>query len=449
MKKILWSIGLPLLAFISPGPAGNGFMAQRPKPKEVSTVKALKIGQKIPEAIWKTPLQVLNSPQKTTTLNDDKDKIIIIDFWATWCSACLLNFPKMEQLQAKFGSKIKILAVTRQDRATIDRFFSTENGKKYNHMLTVTDDQLLSTLIPHKAIPYIAWFKDGRLLNTTDAEQVTATNIQQLLDGEQPDLQTVQHISRDRPLFLSQDFDRQRHVDLLNYSFFAKGHIPDVSAGGTYRKNEKNITYGWQFTNLPLSNIYFTIGYELFQKFKVKEKFTEKRMLLQIQDVEKLNGIKNPDGTYSNQYIFNYEFLVAPEKANFLFDYMLNDLNRYTDFNAAVEKRKVPCLVLKKTTAENKIATQGGEMVSTFPQSPSILKNAPLSHMVNMINGKTNIALPMIDETGITGNVDLEVSGINNVDQLNRELHPYGLQVIVETRELYMLIITDQSPSKQ
>lgn len=66
-----------------------------------------------------------------------------------------------------------------------------------------------------------------------------------------------------------------------------------------------------------------------------------------------------------------------------------------------------------------------------------------------MINGKTNIALPMIDETGITGNVDLEVSGINNVDQLNRELHPYGLQVIVETRELYMLIITDQSPSKQ
>ena len=60
--------------------------------------KALKIGDTIPEEIWTTPLPMGNSPEKTTTLAKDRDKLILLDFLATWCGSCLKNFPKMEEL---------------------------------------------------------------------------------------------------------------------------------------------------------------------------------------------------------------------------------------------------------------------------------------------------------------------------------------------------------------
>ena len=55
--------------------------------------KPLKIGDAIPATVWTTPLQVVNAPQKTTTLSADKGKLILLDFWNTWCSSCLKNFP--------------------------------------------------------------------------------------------------------------------------------------------------------------------------------------------------------------------------------------------------------------------------------------------------------------------------------------------------------------------
>ena len=61
--------------------------------------KALKIGDAIPEELWTTPLSMVNSPEKTTTLAKDRDKLILLDFWATWCSSCLKNFPKMDALE--------------------------------------------------------------------------------------------------------------------------------------------------------------------------------------------------------------------------------------------------------------------------------------------------------------------------------------------------------------
>lgn len=91
--------------------------------------KSLKIGDSLPESFWTTSLQVVNHPQKTIDLSEDKNKLILIDFWSTWCSACLMCLPKIESLQQKFGNKVKILPVSSQDKVALDKFFSSSNGK--------------------------------------------------------------------------------------------------------------------------------------------------------------------------------------------------------------------------------------------------------------------------------------------------------------------------------
>src|SRR5690606_25618155 len=110
------------------------------------------------------------------------DKLILLDFWATWCSACLKGFPKMEDLQKQFGDRLKIIPVTSQDRGTLEKFFTSKNGQRFASLQSVVGDQHLKKLFPHVGVPFIVWIKDGKLLNTTDSEQVLSGNITKVLE---------------------------------------------------------------------------------------------------------------------------------------------------------------------------------------------------------------------------------------------------------------------------
>ncbi|MCH5685214.1 TlpA family protein disulfide reductase [Niabella sp. W65] len=130
----------------------------------------LAIGDKIPDELWSLPLQVVNHPQgkKTITLSEYKDKLIILDFWNTWCVPCIRNFPKLHALQNEFGDKIKVLAVTQEDSDKITRFFKTGAGKEHTYVNSVINDSLLLKYFPHISVPHIAWINPkGKVLNTT------------------------------------------------------------------------------------------------------------------------------------------------------------------------------------------------------------------------------------------------------------------------------------------
>ena len=43
-----------------------------------------------------------NAVGKTLSLKDFKGKIVLLNFWATWCQPCIHELPSMERLQAKF-----------------------------------------------------------------------------------------------------------------------------------------------------------------------------------------------------------------------------------------------------------------------------------------------------------------------------------------------------------
>ncbi|WP_294262871.1 hypothetical protein [uncultured Chryseobacterium sp.] len=72
------------------------------------------------------------------------------------------------------------------------------NGKRYAGMPSVTGDQFLHQLFPHKGVPYIVWIKDGKVINTTDAEQVTEKTICEILGNQRSSLQTVVQIDKTR-----------------------------------------------------------------------------------------------------------------------------------------------------------------------------------------------------------------------------------------------------------
>jgi len=49
--------------------------------------------------------ELTNLDGKTVKLSDYKGKVVVLDFWATWCGPCRASFPKMQQLVTKYKDK--------------------------------------------------------------------------------------------------------------------------------------------------------------------------------------------------------------------------------------------------------------------------------------------------------------------------------------------------------
>jgi thiol-disulfide isomerase/thioredoxin len=46
------------------------------------------------------------------SLADLRGKVVVLDFWSTWCVPCRAGFPKLKALQARYGDRVVVVGVT-------------------------------------------------------------------------------------------------------------------------------------------------------------------------------------------------------------------------------------------------------------------------------------------------------------------------------------------------
>jgi thiol-disulfide isomerase/thioredoxin len=49
-----------------------------------------------------------------------KDKVVLVDFWASWCGPCGESFPAMEELQKKYGAQGFVIIAVNVDEKKSD-----------------------------------------------------------------------------------------------------------------------------------------------------------------------------------------------------------------------------------------------------------------------------------------------------------------------------------------
>lgn len=78
------------------------------------------------------PLSGTTLEGKSVSLSDYKGKVVLVDFWATWCGPCKAEIPELVKLQEELGPKgLIVLGVSMDDEPEAVPAFAKKMGINY------------------------------------------------------------------------------------------------------------------------------------------------------------------------------------------------------------------------------------------------------------------------------------------------------------------------------
>lgn len=409
--------------------------------QQILTVnQPLKTGDAVPDIELHN---VINYPNPVIRLSGFRGKVLILDFWATWCTSCLQHFPAMDSLQKQFGNRVQIILVdtrsTRDNKEKVETTFSRlkkQTGDSFS-LLTIYGDTILDKLFKHYILPNVVWIdQNGVFRANTGAEELTAENLNAFIRKAQA------------PRYLKQDFDPHRPLytdpalplnDLEQYSILVKGKKDGIEQGGLRRINDT--VRGFIAHDQSLEWILRIICFNKIPQI------TGNRLVLDVKDPSKLHYVPGQLSKTQWERVndYSYELIVPKNKIDQLYDFAMADLNRYTNYRVSIENRPELCWVLSKTKGASIPVDHSGKYVNQLESdTDACLSGAPMFSLCEFINKISDCDQIVLDETGFKPNISLDFKQpVHDIATLRHLLLSYGLVLRHQTRSIPMMIVQD------
>ena len=368
--------------------------------------KRLSIGDTLPPLLL---TNIFNRPGSSISLCDFNDKLIILDFWNRWCHACISAFPKMETLQKKFGDKIKILLVTSDTDESLVKLFKKV---KLPTLPIISNDSILNGMFPHVTVPHHIWIKPGGSIQfITDGISTIEENISKLLDGRDLNLHIKNEVVDFQPdSALLKEGNGRLQKYITGYSIGMTKIEENESTTWSMFKDTVNKKIGFKFVNTPLIDLYkMAFGYSLVNsEFK-----NDNRVMFNLPYIGKylsrpteLNEMNN----WAENNLVCYESKWNGSSDSLAYQYLQNDVMKFFTFSAKVEVKEVSCYILKTKNKFPIFESGNNEKVFEYTDTSFILKNMPVSTLVESLNELTLFkSSPVIDETNYSSNINIKL----------------------------------------
>ncbi|MFA7166247.1 MAG: TlpA disulfide reductase family protein [Desulfoplanes sp.] len=104
---------------------------------------------------------MLSSEQLTTVVSESSSRVVVVNFWATWCGPCRQEFPALMSLRDKYSSEdLLLVGISLDYNADAVKFFADQVGFNYPVYLDAGD---IANVYNVTAIPRLLVFADGKL----------------------------------------------------------------------------------------------------------------------------------------------------------------------------------------------------------------------------------------------------------------------------------------------
>lgn len=105
---------------------------------------------------------LLDSKGNTLTLSDYKGKVVLLDFWATWCHGCRTEIPWYMEFENKYnGNGLAVVGVSMDTEwKTVKDFMAEE---KMNYRVVIGNEELLARYGSHEMPATYLIDRDGTI----------------------------------------------------------------------------------------------------------------------------------------------------------------------------------------------------------------------------------------------------------------------------------------------
>lgn len=438
------------------------------KPSE----KTIRMGESLPESFYQTIHQAVDMNKGTATkmqLKDYRSKLIILDFWATWCGPCIYSLGKLDSLQkAMKRDDVLIIPVTYQTMADVLPVLK----KNKITSPSIVSDNTLAQVFSHNALPYQVWIRDNRVVAIPRWEYATEQNILAFASGRPAEMMMdIQDVPIDplKPLFITGNGDTGQSPYFKGEHSLIARRLPNFGQHGLRMqvKGDTTILYCW---NLPIRPLFYrAFEDEIYSGLSNQE---GSGVYWEISDRLRKRFFEGPARSWNadlerdklyekwqdkNVYGYNLRYPVVLNRHEAL-KIMQADLNAffgaYLGLEAKIESRlkKVALLYsVEGTTLSRKLlASSGGKTFISDPKTKHYkLKNASYQNL-HLLLAAVYPNTPLVDSTGIAADerlrIDLEFApGIQADPKLAAsELARYGLSLKMVEKMLPVLVIRER-----
>ncbi|MGF1924246.1 MAG: TlpA family protein disulfide reductase [Bacteroidia bacterium] len=412
------------------------------------TTKGLQIGQKLPDVTLTNLYNYKDSsgrPVKTAKLADFQGKLLILDFWATWCAPCVAAIPKLEKLQQQFNGKLQILPVTYQsEKAAMPVLTSLQQQKRIEGSLpNVFGETGLHKLFPHVYLPHYVWINDkGVVVAITDGKPINEQEINKVLNQNYNDLVKKKdyklELDKKKPLFI--DGNGGDGATMVYHSMLST-YVPGIGAGFSINPPTEGTVGFSKFLArnvgvMRLFNVAIAAG---------KMQLLASRTLYETKDSLLIDPLRMGDNWKNLSW--TYELSLPQNLQANGYEIMHNELLKFfPQYDVKLEKRKTLCFALRQLPGKSIIPSEGGEQVLNQNATALRMRNATLNLFINALDVYyySTSKIPIVNLVKDRTLTDLIINApLSNPEAINLELTKYGLELVKGEFEIDMIVYRD------